>query len=1110
MRTPLRQLSLCAAALLIAALPVSAQEPTTLTGTVTTTGGAPVETGSVFIGSLSLGVLTNAQGRYVLIVPANARAASATVDVTASLIGYTTVTQTVTLQPGTQVLDFVLGEDPLRIAGVTVTALGMERQSRELGISTQQVSGSELTRVEPNIVNSLTGKIAGVNITNSGSQGGSSRIVIRGEASITGENQPLFIVDGIPVDNTIGGRVGTLTDQGGVDYGNPIADINPDDIESVTVLKGPNAAALYGSRASNGAIIIETKKGRNTPGGSEIVVSQQVTFESILKLPDYQNTYGGGYNGQYSFYDGLGNGVNDEADESWGPPLDTGLCIPQWFSTYDALTDTRACDPWVSHPDNVRNFFDTGVTSTTNVSVAGSTESLNGRASFSRQHVDGMQPGNYFDRMAFSFAGGINGFDDRLNVSASAQYINATGNNRPGIGYGEEQNLMYGFIWWNRNIDMGQLKDYWQQDRPADEPNIGGFPYSWTTLYWTNPYFRALAHRNEDGRDRLIGQVSASFQFTPWLTAMVRTGTDWYQDSRLKTFAANPQIAISGGHTTNPLTAGREYLDAGGSFGTWGIGSQETNTDFLVTASPELNLPFTTTLTVGGNRRDNERKNDYTWVGALSSPGIWDVSNAASVPERTQLISRKRINSLYGQLDLGYNDYLFLTFTGRNDWSSTLPEANRSYFYPSVSTSLVFSELMDMESNLFSYGKIRASWAQVGNDTDPYRLRNTYAADEIWNGIPSFSVPARLENPDLKPEITESLEFGAELGFLDNRLGLDVTYYTAQTKDQLMPVQLSPATGYGSRMLNAGTVENKGWEVLVRGTPVATSDFRWESTVTWSKNDNKVKKLAPGVSGLQMTLGDFWGAQLFAREGEPLGQIVGSDFRREDLDGDGTCGEPDPGSYVDDPNGRVVVSATGGYPLWCDGVVIGNVNPDWRGGWLNEFSYKGVRLGVLFDARKGGQIYSMSDGWLRYAGQVEETVAGRCGGGYPACDATTGIVVDGVNETSPGVYVPNTTVIDGETFWFIQSYYIEKSDLEPAGYLKLREATLSFSLPESWTGRWGVDGVDLSLVGRNLFLWSDAKHIDPETSFEGTNVQGFEFGQMPSARSYGINVTVRP
>jgi TonB-linked SusC/RagA family outer membrane protein len=1064
-----------------------------------------VETGTVFIESLSLGTLTNAQGRYVIIVPASARAGNATVDVTAQLIGYTTEVQTVTLQPGTQVLDFTLGEDPLRIAGVTVTALGMERQSRELGISTTQVSGADLTRVEPNLVNSLTGKVAGVNITNSGPQGGSSRIVIRGENSLTGNNQPLFVIDGIPVDNTIGGYEGALTDQGGYDYGNPISDINPEDIESMTVLKGPNAAALYGSRASNGVIIIETKKGSNTPGGAEIVVSQQVTFENPLRLPDYQNTYGEGYNGQYSYYDGLGNGVNDEADESWGPPLDTGLCIPQWYSEYDPGTDTRACDPWVSHPDNVKNFFDTGVTSTTNVSVAGSNETLHGRASFSRLGLGGMQPGHEQDRTSFSFAGGIEALD-ALEINTSVQYITTKGQNRPGVGYGSD-NVMGGFVWFGRQVDTNQLRELYDQRRPLDEPaSIAGFPYNWETLYWINPYWKALANRNEDTRDRLLGQISATYDVTDWLSVMVRSGTDWYQDERLKAYAANPAVGVAGDYTTNPIDATREYISPDGSFGRWGIGFQETNTDFLVSATPELNLPFTTSFTFGGNRRDYERKNDYTWVQQLSSPGIFDVSNAATTPERDTNVSKKRVNSLYGQIDLGYNDYLFLTVTGRNDWSSTLPENSRSYFYPSVSGSFVFSDFFEgLQDGPLSYGKLRASWAQVGNDTDPYQLRNTYSAGDLWGTLPTFSVSGRLKNSDLKPEITESWEFGGELGFLNNRLGLDVTYYSEETRDQIMPVQLSATTGYTSQVLNAGTVSNKGWEVLVRGTPVATSDFRWESTLTWSKNDSEVVKLAEGVSALELSLGDFWGATLYAREGEPLGQLVGSAFRREDLDGDGES----------DPDGRVVVSASSGVPLWDDNKVIGNVNPDWRAGLSNEFSYKGARLSVLLDMRQGGSIYSVTNAFGRLSGILEETVDGRCGGGYPACDASTGIVADGVNEVTaggggtPGTYTENTTVVDAETYW-LYNYLVEESNLEDASYIKLREVTLSYSLPDSWVSRWGVDAVDLSVVGRNLALFTDARHIDPETSLEGTNVQGFEYGQMPSARSFGFNVTVRP
>ena len=328
-------------------------------------------------------------------------------DVTASLIGRSSQTQTVTLQAGTQVLDFVLTEDPLRVEGIVVTALGSERQTRTLGIATAQLGGAELTRVEPNLINALSGKVAGVHINNSGPQGGSSRIVIRGENSLSGQNQPLFVIDGIPIDNSIDGRVGTLTDQGGFDYGSPISDLNPEDIASVTVLKGPNAAALYGSRASNGAVLVETKSGQATPGGSQIVVSQQVTFEDQLRFPKYQNQFGQGYYGEFEYYDGLGNGLYDEADESWGPPLDVGLMIPQWNSPYDPNTDTRQPLPWVSHPDNVSNFFETGVTATTNVSVSGSTDRMNGRAAFSRMDLSGMSPGHEQERTSFSFAGGL-------------------------------------------------------------------------------------------------------------------------------------------------------------------------------------------------------------------------------------------------------------------------------------------------------------------------------------------------------------------------------------------------------------------------------------------------------------------------------------------------------------------------------------------------------------------------------------------------------------------------------------------------------------------------------------------------------------------------------
>ena len=1098
----MRQLSRVIALLMAVALaPVSllAQEPATITGRVTGAQGDAEAGVSVRIEALGVGTTTDAQGSYRLVVPAARIGAGQTAQITASRQGLATVTRPVTLAPGANLTqNFTLGAQTLLLEGVVVTALGIERQERELGVATTQISGDEISRVEPNVVNSLSGKVPGVNITNAGPQGGSSRIVIRGENSITGNNQPLFIVDGVPVDNySTGGNLNT--GQGGFDYGNALQDLNPDAIASVTVLKGPNAAALYGSRASNGVVIITTKNGAGATGrGADITVSQNVTWEDELRLPAYQNAYGQGLAGEFSFFDGYDNGVNDGQDVSWGPPLDAGLLIPQYNSPI--VNGVRQPTPWVSHPDNVDQFFDVGRTLSTSVSVAAGSERLNGRFGFSRLDQDGMVPGFGLERSTLSFSGGMN-VTDRLNVNSSVQYVQSDGHNRPGVGYGED-NPMSQFVWFGRQVDVADLRANWDTERGSNEPNIGGLPYNWNYLYHPNPYFLQLGNRNTDSRNRLIGQISAAYEVNSWLRAQVRSGTDWYQDGRLKSYAAEGNAA-SGVYTTNPLTLNREFVGENGAFATWDIGFQETNTDFLLTANPELNLPFTVTTTVGGNRRDVDRRLSYTWVGELATPGIFDVSNAAITPDPFTYDSRKRVNSLYGQADFGFNDYLFVSVTGRNDWSSTLPEDNRSYFYPSVSGSFVFTDAVPALQNAswLNYGKLRASWAQVGNDTDPYQLRNTYAADEIFNGTPTFTIPGSLRNAGLRPEITESVEVGGELGFFDNRLGLDLTYYNSRTRDQIMPVEISRATGYASRVINAGTVQNRGVEVLLRGEPVRAGDLKWETTVSWSANRSKVLELADGVEGLEMTNGDFWGVQQFARVGEPLGQLVGSAYQR-------------------DPDGNIIVSRSVGVPLWTsDKRVIGNFNPDWRAGIGNEITYRNARVNFLFDIKHGGEIYSVTHMFGRYAGVLSETQAGRCTPegsdplpGYPTCDESTGIVFQGVNRVVNGsdtTYVPNETVVDAETLWEY-AYNVNEAHMVDAGFVKLREVTLAYDLPGRFTGRLGVSGVQLALIGRNLALWTENDHIDPESAFDNSNVQGFEYAQMPSARSFGFNITVRP
>ncbi|HEX6925698.1 MAG TPA: SusC/RagA family TonB-linked outer membrane protein, partial [Longimicrobiaceae bacterium] len=1073
--------------------PEAMAQARTVTGRVTAAEtGAPIPGVSVSVPGTSIGTLTDAEGRFTLQVPADAT----TLSFRALSYGSRDVQIT-----GTE-LNVTLESQAVALEGVVVTALGLQRQARTLGVAAEQVAGEALAPSVPNIVANLSGKAAGVHITTASTPGGSSRIVIRGENSLLGNNQPLWIVDGIPVDNFSVGRQGTQTDQGGYDYGNAVQDIPPDAIESITILKGPNAAALYGSRAANGAVIVTTKKGQNITGGAEISVSQTVTWEDELRLPDYQNEYGQGFVGAFAYKNGEGGGLFDEVDESWGPPLDQGLMIPQFNSPVTGVDENGEPIlqplPWVSHPDNVDDYFEVGRTMATNVSVAAATDRMHGRFGASRLDQNGMVPGFSLERNALTFAGGLDA-TDRLNVSSSIQYIEQDGNNRPGVGY-DENNPMQQFIWFGRQVDIRDLRRNYDKLRGPDEAQAGR-PYSWNYSFHPNPYYLQLVNRNFDSRDRLIGQISVNYEFTDWLSGLVRTSTDWYQDERKKTYAEDN---FGGLYTTNPLTAAREEVQPSGAFADWDIGFQEVNTDFLLTANPQLGLPFSTTFTFGGNRRDQSRSHNYVWVSELATPGIFNVSNAAVTPQPYVREFRKRVNSLYGQAEFGYNDYLFLTLTGRNDWSSTLPEQNNSYFYPSVSGSLIFSDVIPalQSSSFLNYGKLRASWARVGNDTDPYQLRNVYLADEVYNGNPSFTVGDEQLNPDLKPEITESVELGTELAFLDNRLGLDLTVYREQTRDQIMPVNISPTTGFESRWLNAGTVENKGIEVLLRGALIETDRFSWESAVTWAKNKSTVKELAEGVDGLEISLGDFWGVSLFARKGEPYGQLMGRKYARN-------------------PDGRIIVSDNGLPTRTGAPEVIGNINPDWRGSWANDFTIGGVRIHSLLDTKWGGDIYSVTRMFGLYAGILSETVGrGRCvyeeeiadlapgTSHYPICDENTGIIVDGVRRVVNGsdtTWVENDIPISGPDFYTYGSYLVHEYNVLDASYMKLRELSVSFDVPERYTDAVGISGMQISLIGRNLWLWtpSENRHIDPETSNEASNVQGFEYGQMPTPRSIG-------
>jgi len=1036
-----------------ASTPLAAQEPATVTGRVTNAAGAPESAVTVRISALATGTTTAQDGTYSLVVPASRLQSARQVTITASRVGLAPQSRTVTLVPGASLTqNFQLGAQALGLEGLVVTALGITREDRAMSTSVQSVQGSDLTQArETNVVNSLSGKVAGVTVTNAGPQGGSARVVIRGANSIAGNNQPLFIVDGVPISNA-SPSYGANRGFGGVDYGNAAGDINPDLIESVTVLKGPNAAALYGSRAANGAIVITTKRGRQ--GRSQLTISQNLSRETPLRLPTYQNEYGQGLGGKFSYVDGKGGGTWDGVDESWGPRLD-GTVRPQFFGE----------GPWVAHPNNVRDFFDTGLTSNTNVQFSAGNERSDALISASHLNQAGMYPGMELRRTTVAVNGGTS-LSSRVRANASVQYINSDGNNRPGVGY-EGDNPMLQFVWFGRQVDTNRLR------RTRDD---NGNMYNWNHNYHSNPYWIAQENENYDARDRLIGNVAGTYNFTDWLSATVRSGTDFYQDQRQRNFAAG----------TVGVNLQNGSVGSNGAFNTWDVFFQETNTDFLLRADRSLGDRFTVDASLGANRRDQETRNEYTEVLNLTAPDLFNLGNRAEDPYATVYRTDKRVNSVYGQANFGYRDMFFVDVTGRNDWSSTLPEGNNSYFYPSVSGSVILTDVFpsfDL-ANTLSFAKLRASWARVGNDADPYQLRNTYTSLAPFGGVPTFTVPNTIANSDLKPEQTESVEFGAEVRFLRDRAALEVTYYDAATTNQILTAPVSAASGFTHQVVNAGRVTNRGVELQANLVPLRLSNgFEWSVTTNYARNRNRVEELVEGINTVQ--LGSYWGVTSEAREGEKYGALFGTPYRR-----------------VTDPNsrhfGQKIIGETGVPLRGSAKEVLGHYTPDWIGSLRNEFRFRGAHMSFLLDTRQGGQIFSVTHMFGRYAGVLEETLAGR----------EEDLVIPGVRIVGNDT-IANTVGVDGESYWG-GLYNLHEAHITDASFVKLREVVLGYNVPSTMSRRLGISGMNISLVGRNLKLWTDTPHIDPETAFDASNAQGFEFGQFPSARSWGFNISVTP
>ncbi len=1013
----------------------------------------PVPGVNVIIGGTSSGTVTDVNGDFSIPFSENAKTLVLT------CIGYQSRTIEIA---GRTNLDITLMPDTRTLSEVVVTALGLEREKRALGYATQEVKGDDMDKArEVNIVNSLAGRVAGVNIRAGASGAAStSRIVIRGESSLSGDNQPLFVVDGIPINNRTFGAAGNNSNMG-VDYGNGAADINPDDVESITVLKGPNAAALYGSRAANGVILITTKSGKDQRGLG-VTVNSTSTFESPLRLWRYQDQFGVGSNFEFEYANGMGGGLNDFIDESWGPRMD-GRPIKQHsspttggFRGGDVSNPERGdiiASPFLPQPNGIRDFYETGRTFTNNVSISGSNDNGHFRLSYTNLHNEGILPNTGLKRNTIAFSAGYKPINN-LSIDLVANYVNSASDNIKNHGYGTES-VEYTWIWWGRSVDVGGLREYWQHGFEGTEQF--NFNYNWND----NPYFTMYENTNGFNRDRLFGNIKINYDITNKWSLMLRSGTDLSNDIRNSRRAYSSQRFPFGMYKED-----RYFFN-------------ELNTDFLLTYNNDDNTStgFAYRFSAGANRMDQTNKRLLVSANQLSIPGVYSLNNTRIPLEFDQYNARRRINSVFAFGQFSFRNYLFLDLTARNDWSSTLPPDNNSYFYPSATFSAVISDMTNLGETI-SFAKLRAGWSQVGSDTDPFRLANYFNFAGNWGAIQTAGEAGSIANANLKPEVASSFEIGTDIRFFNDRLGVDLTYYNTNSRNQILSVPVSRASGYTSRFLNAGLINSYGVEAMINVTPVATEKFKWTSFINWSMDRTYVRELAEGLEVYELP-SQFTSNQ--ARIGERMGDVYGVGILRAE-------------------DGRPIYNQSG-FPIRSNELAyLGNYNPDFMLGWQNTLTYKNLQLGFLFDLSYGGVLYSRTY-LIAHTTGVHANTANREGQ----------FVGDGWVRNADGSLSENTSAVSGRDYYW--SHYNRNNIAEgtfDATYLKLRELRLGYSLPNKYLGaRMPFRNITASVVGRNLFLWTkEIKDFDPETfSFSGENIiPGIENTAMPTTRSIGFNL----
>ncbi len=1048
------------------------------------------KTGETIVGATVLvegttnGAATDVNGVFTLEVDQNAKA------LMVSYLGMVTKRVEIT----GDVLNVSLDPDAVLLNETVVTALGISREKKSLGYATQEISGDQVTAVKSgNFLNQLSGKLAGVQIKNNGNLGGSTNIVIRGSSSILGNNQALFVVDGVPLNNTVANDANQSRGGEGYDYGNPISDINPDDIESINVLKGAAATALYGARAAGGVVMITTKKGKKSVEERQrfgVTYSTNLSMGIINKntFPTYQDKYGAGY-GKY--YGGPGgywnletvNGVANELvvpyteDASYGAPFDPSLNVYQWTAFVPGSKNYMQKTPWVSAGANgPLSFFDKALNVNNSVAVDGGNDKAVFRASYSNNYQKGIMPNSNLKKDNFSLNTSYK-LNDKLTVSASANYIKSNVKGRNATGY--NGNEVSGFRqWWETNVSLADLKETYERTHMNYGWNPASSADPAVPIYWDNIYFKRYENYSTDLRNRFYGNVTANYKINEMFNVMTRFGMDQY------TTLMEERLAKG----SNPIGFGVGGQTAGSGYSRKNINFKETNVDVILNFKKDLNKDFNISALVGSNIRRSSMNSIFaSTAGGLAEAGLYSLSNSlesvAPPVESAQFIG---VNGFFTSVSLGYKRMLFVDVTARQDKSSTLPMGKNTFFYPGVSTSFVFSELLTNYKWL-DFGKVRLNYAKVGNDA-PFGVVNTvygkpYASN--FGSVPMYSVTDIKNNNTLMPEISTNVEAGLDMVFFKRRLGFDFAIYRKLTDGQIVNIPVSAATGYTSKYFNAGKIENKGIELTVYGTPVQTKNFMWTVTLNYTRNRNKVLELFNGVDNLQ--LASFQGGvTLNAKVGESYGSLQGTDF-----------------VYL---NGQKVVGSNGYYKKTSTtNNVIGNINPKFLMGLSNSFTYKNITTSFLVDMQWGGSLYSLDLYYGLATGLYPETVRNNeLGNPIRNTNATGGgVILEGVNELGE----PNTVRAAASNFG--TDGYRRNPDAKfiyDASYVKLRELTISYKLPLKGEGFFKTASV--GLVGSNLMiLYKKLPYSDPEAGLSAGNVQGYQTGVLPTTRNYSFNLT---